>query len=62
MTTLLDGKRDKRRKHSHYLVAVTYTDKEAFGRVYTDIGKAETFAARQKKSPVVESARIKQID
>jgi hypothetical protein len=49
---------DRRRKHSHYLVTVMYGNKEKFGRVYTDRKKAERFAARQKKSPVVTTARI----
>jgi hypothetical protein len=50
--------RDKRRKHHHYLVTVFYADGEKFGRVYTDKDKADRFADRQKKSPVVKSARV----
>jgi hypothetical protein len=53
--------KDKRRKHSHYLVTVFYQDGEKFGRVYTDREKAARFAHRQKKSPVVKSTRVVQI-
>jgi hypothetical protein len=52
---------DKRRKHHHWLVSVFYADGEKFGRVYTDKGKADRFAERQRKSPVVKSARITQV-
>ena len=52
---------DKRRKHRHWLVTVFYADGERFGRVYTDKGKATRFADRQKKSPVVKSARVTQL-
>ncbi|HMI54521.1 MAG TPA: hypothetical protein VK525_23650 [Candidatus Saccharimonadales bacterium] len=50
--------KDGRRKHSHWHVLVTYSDKEVFGRVYLDLEKAEKFAARQMKSPVVSSVRV----
>jgi len=52
---------DKRRKHRHYMVTVFYRDGERFGRVYTDKGKAARFAERQKRSPVVKSARVTQL-
>jgi hypothetical protein len=54
-------RKDKRRKHHHWLVTVFYRDGERFGRVYTDRGKASRFAERQKKSPVVRSARVTQV-
>lgn len=54
-------KKDGRRRHSHWLVTVFYTDRERFGRVYTNLDKAERFATRQKKSPVVEFTRIEQV-
>jgi hypothetical protein len=54
--------KDKRRKHHHWQVTVYYRDGEKFARVYIDRGKAEGFAARQKKSPVVRSARIAEIN
>ena len=50
--------KDKRRKHHHFLVTVFYADGERFGRVYTDKNKATRFAERQRRSPVVKSARI----
>lgn len=52
---------DKRRKHHHWLVTVHYADGERFGRVYTDKEKATRFADRQRKSPVVKSARVAQV-
>ncbi len=52
---------DKRRKHHHWLVTIAYADGEKFGRVYTDKGKATRFAERQRRSPVVKSARITQV-
>jgi hypothetical protein len=54
--------KDKRRKHRHWQVTVFYADGEKFGRVYTDKAKAMSFAERQKKSPVVKSARVRQLD
>jgi hypothetical protein len=56
-----DYKTDRRRKHNHWLVTVTYSDDESFGRVYIDRERAEKFAARQKKSPVVKRTRIRQL-
>lgn len=53
--------KDRRRKHHHYLVTVYYADGEKFGRVYTDKDKATRFADRQRRSPVVKSARISQV-
>ena len=52
---------DRRRKHHHWLVTVRYGDDETFGRVYADHEKAKRFANRQKKSPIVKGASIKQI-
>ena len=52
---------DRRRKHHHWLVTVFYADGEKFGRVYTDHDKANRFAERQRKSPVVKSARVSQL-
>ena len=53
--------KDKRRRHHHYLVTVNYADGETFGRVYTDKDKASRFADRQKRSPIVKSARVTQV-
>ena len=53
--------KDKRRKHKHWQVTVFYKDGERFARVYTDQIKATKFAERQRKSPVVKSARVLQV-
>ena len=53
--------KDRRRKHHHYLVSVFYADGEKFGRVYTDKDKASRFAERQRRSPVVKTARVSQV-
>lgn len=55
------ARKDLRRKHSHFRVIISYSDKEMFGRVYTDRTRAEKFAARQARSPVVMSTRVEQI-
>lgn len=61
MGRVLEFDEDRRRKHHHFLVTITYTDGEHFGRVYTDSSKARKFADRQKKSPAVKSARVKKV-
>jgi hypothetical protein len=53
--------KDGRRKHRQWQVTLFYKDGEIFGRVYTNRDKAVSFAARQKKSPVVKTARVTQI-
>lgn len=53
--------KDKRRKHKHWQVTVFYKDGERFARVYTDRAKATKFAERQRKSPVVKTARVLQV-
>jgi len=53
--------KDKRRKHLHWQVTLFYKDGERFARVYTDRDKAAKFAARQRKSPVVRTARVLQV-
>ena len=55
-------KRDKRRKHHHWQVTVYYADGEKFARVYIDPDRAQKFAERQKKSPVVKATRIMEVD
>jgi hypothetical protein len=55
-------KRDRRRKHHHWQVTVYYADGEKFARVYIDRDRAQKFAERQKKSPVVKSTRIMEVD
>jgi hypothetical protein len=53
--------KDKRRRHHHYMVTIHYADGEKFGRVYTDKEKADRFADRQRRSPVVKSVRVSQV-
>jgi hypothetical protein len=53
--------KDRRRKHRHWQVTVYYADGQKFARVYTDRAKAASFARRQKRSPVVKSARVVQV-
>lgn len=52
---------DKRRKHHHFVVTIHYADGEKFARVYTDKDKADRFADRQRRSPVVKAVRVSQI-
>ena len=54
--------RDRRRKHHHWQVTVYYADGEKFARVYIDRERAQKFAERQKKSPVVTATRIMEVD
>ena len=54
--------KDRRRKHKHWQVTVRYRDGEEFARVYTDRKKAEAFAVRQKRSPVVKRTRVLEVD
>ena len=53
--------KDKRRRHHHFLVTIQYADGEKFGRVYTSKDKADSFAERQRRSPVVKSVRVSQV-
>jgi len=52
---------DKRRKYHHFLVTVIYSNSDSFGRVYSDLDKAQRFADRQKKSPAVKTAQIRKL-
>jgi len=54
-------KNDERRKHHHWQVTLFYKDGERFARTYTDQAKADGFAERQRKSPVVKMARVIQV-
>jgi hypothetical protein len=54
--------KDRRRKHLHWQVTVFYKDGEKFARVYTDKDKALGFAKRQRRSPVVKSTRVAQVN
>lgn len=52
---------DARRKHHHWKVTLYYTDGLKFTRIYTDRRRAEKFAERQKRSPVVRSTRVREV-
>ena len=52
---------DRRRKHHHWQVTVCYGHSEKFARVCIDQGKAQRFAERQKKSPVVARTLVRRI-
>ena len=52
---------DRRRRHHHWNVTIYYPDGERFARRYTNRKKAEGFAERQKKSPIVKRVRITQV-
>jgi hypothetical protein len=54
-------RKDRRRKHRHWRVTLFYGDGEKFRRTYTDREKADRFAERQRKSPVVKMARVTQV-
>jgi len=54
-------RKDKRRKHHHFEAKIFYKDGEVFARTYTGRKKADAFAERQRKSPVVKMARVTQI-
>ena len=52
----------KHRKHDHFRVLVTYTDNEQSAKVFTSRERADKFAARQERSPVVKSAKVIKLD
>ena len=53
---------DGRRKHRHWEVTIFYHDGNKFARVYIDRQRAERFAERQKRSPVVQATRIREVN
>jgi len=55
-------RRDPRRKHRHWQVTIYYKDGEKFARVYIDRERATRFAERQRRSPVVKSTRVMEVD
>jgi len=55
-------RKDRRRKHRHWQVTVYYHDGEKFARVYIDRERAQSFAERQKRSPVVKATRVLEVD
>ena len=53
---------DGRRKHRHWEVTIFYHDGKKFSRVYIDRERAHRFAERQRKSPVVRAAKVREVD
>jgi hypothetical protein len=53
---------DGRRKHRHWEVTIYYHDGKKFSRVYIDRERAHRFAERQRKSPVVRAAKVREVD
>ena len=53
---------DRRRKHEHWQVVITYRSGGQFARTYISKEKARAFADRQKKSPVVFATRVAQVN
>lgn len=51
-----------RRKHRHWEVTIYYHDGKKFSRVYIDRERAHRFAERQRKSPVVRAAKVREVD
>jgi len=54
--------RKPHRKHDHFRVLITYNDGEQSAKVFTDRARADKFAARQERSPVVKSAKVIKLD
>ena len=53
--------KDKKAEHHYWRVIVTYSDGETSGnRVFKNREKAEEWAARQEKSPVVKRVKIEE--
>jgi hypothetical protein len=53
---------DGRRKHRHWEVTIFYHDGQRFSRVYIDRERAQRFAERQRKSPIVRTAKVREVD
>ena len=51
--------KDRRRRFHQRAVTVLYGDGGEFQRVYKDEVRARRFAARQEKSPVVETTKVR---
>ena len=50
--------RDQRRKHEHWQAVITYKSGGQFARTYLSKAKAEAFAKRSMRSPVVVRAGV----
>lgn len=54
--------RDRRRKHRHFKVTVYYHNEETFARTYIEEARAHAFADRQKRSPIVKNAIVREVN
>ena len=48
----------KKYQKEYFRVTITYADGEFSGRVFKERAKAEKYALRQRKSPVVKNTKI----
>ena len=54
--------RDQRRKHEHWQAVITYKSGGQFARTYLSREKAEAFARRSMRSPVVVRTRVSEVN
>jgi hypothetical protein len=47
-----------KQEYSYWRVTITYSDNEISGRVFKDQEKAQKYAARQERAPVVKKALV----
>ncbi len=57
----ISEKANGKRKHPVFSVIVTYIDDGKFRRLFSNLVRAEKYAARQEKSSVVKNAVVKQV-
>jgi hypothetical protein len=53
--------KDRRRKHQHWIATIFYADGEKFARVYLNKERARSFAAKERKSPIVKRTLVRLI-
>jgi hypothetical protein len=53
---------DRRRKHEHWQAVITYKSGGQFARTYLSKEKAEAFARRSMRSPVVIRTRVSEVN
>jgi len=58
MESLKPDSGNERLQKQYFRVTIIYSDDGASGRIFTNRDKAEKYAARQKKSPVVKKTKI----
>lgn len=60
LSSALSRGMNRGRKHRHWKVNVYYVGGGKFVRVYTDRRRAENFAAKERRSPVVRYVRVRE--